>query len=194
MINKFELIKYGLVSILILVLVLSFGFYAKANPSFFIRNGNGATTTPLGYLSPGTGTTTISAFDLGRSGNQGADSAILALQFTGSTTPSAGSLVATTTYNIAIEYSQDSVDWYSDMYSAFGTTTVSQNISAPLVRAITLGTQTTLGRVVSSTTPTKILINVPSPTRYVRAFVTIPTGSTNGSVWGEFIAKRQSGN
>lgn len=170
-------IKYTLVSGLILAIVLMFATsFVKANPSFFVRSGNGTPSTATGYLSPGVGTTTIPVFDLGGSGAQGVDSAILALQFTGSTTPN-NVRVATTTYQIMLEYSQDNSDWYSNV--SYATTT-------------TLGWQTILGSLVASTTPTKIYVTVPTPTRYVRGVVTIPTGSTNGSVWGEFIAKRQS--
>lgn len=165
--------------LLILGSVLMFSVsFVKANPSFFIRSGNGATSTPLGFLSPGAATTTIPVFDLGVGGAQGADSAILALQFTGSTTPTTAA-VATTTYNVALEYSQDNIDWYSSTGGGFATTT-------------TLGTQTLNGTLIASTTPTKIFLVVITPTRYIRGLISIPNGSTRGSVWGEFIAKRQS--
>ena len=129
----------------------------------------------LGYMSPLVGTTTI-AFDSMANGNPyGVESAILALQFTGSTTPTNVS-VATTTYNVNIEYSQDSVDWYSE--SKVSTTT-------------TLGWETIGGVLIASTTPTKIFVDVPTPTRYTRAIITIPAGSTNGAVWAEFIARKE---
>ena len=170
-------IKYGIITGAILSLVLMFSVsFVKANPSYFIRSGNGVPSVPLGYLSPGAGTTTIAAFDLGQNGAQGADSAILALQFTGSTTPN-NAAVATTTYNVALEYSQDNSDWYYN--GALATTT-------------TLGWETIKGVLVASTTATKEFVTVLTPTRYVRAIVTIPSGSTNGSVWAEFIAKRQA--
>lgn len=178
--------------ILAIAIFASSGFYftARANPSFFVRSQSATATSTVSYMTPGTATTTIPSFDLGVSGAQGADSAVLALQFTGSTTPN-NSAVATTTYNVAIEYSQDNVDWYSDSYSQFGTTTVAQNITTQTSRSISLGTQTIKGSLIASTTPTKVVINVPSPMRYVRAIISVAIGSTNGSVWGEFVAKRQ---
>ena len=170
-------LKYTAIFGLVLAVVLMFSVsFVKANPSFFIRSGNGTPSIPVGYLSPGAATTTITAFDLGVGGAQGADSAILTLQFTGSTTPF-NSRVATTTYQVVLEYSQDNSDWYS--LNAVATTT-------------TLGWQTVKGVLIASTTPTKTYVTVPTPTRYVRGIITIPAGSTNGSVWGEFIAKRQS--
>lgn len=184
-------LKYTAVITLILAIVMMFSVsFVQANPSFFIRQNNGvsttATSTMLGYLTPGTATTTI-YFDSQANGNPyGAESAILALQLTGSTTPVAGSTVATTTYKIGIEYAQagencitspTSCDWYSD--SSFATTT-------------TLGWQTEKGVLVASTTPTKIFVDIPTPTRYTRTIISIPAGSTNGAVWAEFVAKKEN--
>ena len=183
-------LKYTAISALILAIVLMFGVsFVKANPSFFIRQNNGTTTTatstPLGFLTPGTATTTV-YFDSLANGNPfGAESAILALQLTGSTTPN-NVAVATTTYSVLLEYAQagsncitapTSCDWYSKHTVA--TTTK-------------LGWQTEKGVLVSSTTPTKIFMDVETPTRYTRAVISIPAGSTNGSFWAEFVAKKQN--
>jgi hypothetical protein len=198
-------IKYGILSAGILSLVLTFSVsFTKANPSFFLRGRSAALTTTLNYMTPGAATSTIGSLasdgtvlgylDLGQGGAQGADSAVLALQFTGSTTPS-NAAVATTTFSVAIEYSQDNVDWYSDSYSGFGTTTVAQNFTTQHTQTVTLGTQLLNGVLVASSTATKILFNVPTPTKYVRAIVSIPTNVTNnlnGAVWGSFVAKRQA--
>lgn len=182
-------LKYGIVSALILAIMLMFSVsFVSANPSFFIRQNNGTTTTatstPLGYLTPGTATTTV-YFDSQASGSRtGAENAILALQLTGSTTPS-NATVATTTYSVLLEYAQAgencistpaACDWYSGHQVA--TTT-------------SLGWQTENGVLIASTTPTKVFVDVATPTRYTRAVVTIPAGSTNGSFWAEFIAKKE---
>ncbi len=161
-----------------LIAIAAFGFFltAHANPSFFIRSGTTATTSPIGFITPGLATTTIPSFDLGVGGAQGADSVILALQFTGSTTPN-NAAIATTTFKVIVEQSQNNVDWYSD--SSFATTTV-------------LGWETINGVLIASSSPTKFAIPVSAAMRYVRANVSIPLGSTNGSVWAEFIAKRQN--
>lgn len=178
-------------------------YIAHANPSFFLRNQTANATTTLSYLTPGAATSTTPTFDLGAGGGQGGDSAILALALTGSTTPS-NATFATTTYSVAIEYSQGgngndcvatptSCDWYADgMFPA--TTTTSVGISGTKVHTITLGTETLNGIKLASTTPTKVLYEVPAPTRYVRAVISVVPGAnaTNGAVWAEFIAKRQN--
>lgn len=170
---------YWGIGLLFIALVVSIPV-VRANPLFFLigQSANTSTaTTTVSYMTPGTATTTIGSFDLGTGDSQfGADSAILALQLTGSTTPVAGSAVATTTYNVAIEQSQDAVDWYYN--GAISTTT-------------TLGWETVSGSLIASTTPTKITVSVPTATRYVRAVISIPAGSTNGAVWAQFIARRQ---
>lgn len=169
----------------------------EANPlEFLVENSTTgsvtASTTAFGFLSPGAGTTTVPAYDTYNYGNANTyatNGLALALQFTGSTTPTSAQS-ATTTYNVALEYSQDNIDWYSDGINA--TTTALVTLTNGYVRAITLGTQSTQGRVVASTTPTKMLLTIQAPTRYVRAIVTIPQGSTNGSVWGSFIGQKQA--
>lgn len=190
---------------LIAILTGSFGVFVKANPSLFFRNntvtcGGKTASTTVNYLTPGTGTTTYTV-DMGCGGNQGADGAVLALQLMGSTSPFANLNYATTTYNVAIEYSQDGIDWYKDSTDAgiISTTTVSVDASQTNIHVINLGaTQmdaTILGgTVLATTSPTTRIFIVPTPTRYARAVIWLPqkTFSTNGSVWGEFIAKRQA--
>src|SRR3990167_8149492 len=152
-------LKYGIVSVLILAIIVMFSVsFVQANPSFFIRQNDGtgttATTTKLGYLTPGTATTTVYFVSQANGNPFGAESAILALQLMGSTTP-ANTAVATTTQ---------------------------------------LGWQTNNGVLVASTSATKEFITVPTPTRYTRAVISVSTSVTsnlNGSVWGEFIAKKE---
>lgn len=202
MIYKARYIGIGALMALMLTLVFSTVVTVKANPSFFLVQNNGLTTTAttsLTYMTAGTATSTTRVIDAGAGGAQGADSGVLALQFTGSSTPT-NAATATTTYNVTIEYARggqgDCVanpticSWYSD--NTFASSTVSQVISSPVVRQIQLGTQTLAGVLLSSSTPTAVLVNVPMPTRYARAVISIQPGSTNGAVWAEFIDKRQN--
>lgn len=183
------------IALVLAALVLGSGvLVVKANPSFFVRS-----TAATGYMTPGTATTTAT-FDTGVNAAGSVDSAFLALQLTGSTSPFATTNYATTTYNIAIEYSQDSVDWYKDAHT-IGTTTAAMNATQPVTRTISLGStaldaNVSGGVALSTTTPTKMIFEVPTPTRYVRAVITIPVSSTgtNGFVRAEFIGKRQAGN
>lgn len=188
----------GIGAAICLVAVLVFASYnfAKANPSFFNRKGTNATlaTSTQAFITPGAATSTLT-YDLGLGAAQGADSAILALAFTGSSTPS-NSALATTTYNVSIEYSQDGIDWYGDgMFPS--TTTPNVGVGAAKTHSITLGTQTTGGSLIGSTTPTRVLFEVPTPTRYVRAVFSIPlqlngTNNANGALYAEFVSKRQN--
>lgn len=182
--------------ILGLVAFVLFGAFTvvKANPSFFIRAQSASSVTSYNYLTPLAGTTTIpstGSFDLGVGGAQGADSAVLLLQFLGSTTPITQTM-STTTYNVALEYSQDNVSWYQNGYILTSTTTNPINGSNPIYTTYTMASTTLNGVLLASTTPQGKLINVATPLRYVRAVVTIPAGSSNGAVWGEFVAKRQA--
>ncbi len=173
----------------------------KANPFEFLLENNGTqsptATTSVTYMTPGTATTTYT-YDTyaGSSADPYATNNLaLELQLTGSSTPVATSNYATTTYSIAIEYSNDNLDWYSDNYTPFATTTVNVNPTTPITRTITLGySQLTDGSLLATTTPTKRLINVQAPTRYVRAVISIPIGTnaTNGAVWGQFAGQKET--
>ncbi len=195
MVNRLNL---GIFIGIVAAAILAFAVVTKANPlEFLVENTTTgsvtASTTLLGYLSAGTGTSTIpyDTYNFGNANTYASNGLALALQFTGSTTPT-NSAVATTTYNVTFEYSQDNIDWYSDAYLLRATTTNPLLAATPISTTFVLGTQTSGGLKVGSTTPTKFLLNVPAPTRYVRAIITIPSGSTNGAVWGLFIGQKQS--
>ena len=112
--------KYIITSALVLTLVLFFGYQVKANPSYFTRYQMASATSTLTYMTAGTATTTLT-FDTGVGAAGGADSAILNVQFTASSTSSV--------LNINYEYSQDNIDWYYSDLSDQATTTPVQNIT-----------------------------------------------------------------
>ena len=200
---------FGIAIVGILVFLTAFSFYflsastAQANPPSYKRAQTAATSTQSGYLTPGTGTTTLVA-DLGEGNNFGADGAILLLQLTGSTSPFISDAYASTTYRITLEFAHDptsginckttptACDWYRDT-TAVGTTT-SQEYPTPTTYTIALGEDTLAGNPIATTTPTRRAIDVPTPMRYVRAVVTLPikTSGTNGAVWLDIIAKKQN--
>ena len=202
--NKY-LVALGVAGLLVVsFLVLSIS--VEANPSGLTRKQSSSATTTRTFITPGAATSTSPAFDLGAGADRASGSAVLALQLTGSSTPS-NSAIATTTFNIAIEYAMGgggvdctanatNCDWYSDgMFPA--TTSNPVGISGNKVHTVTLGTQTLAGVLVGSTTPTKVLFEVPTPVRYVRAVISIPlttqgTNNSNGSVWAEFIATKEN--
>lgn len=180
--------KYvSLGAIVVAILVIAFGFLAvaKANPSFFMRQNNGTTTTAttsVVYMSPGAATTTYS-FDAGAGAAGSTDGAVFTVQLIGSSTA--------TTLNIAFEYSQDNVNWYNDRLITSASTTQTFNLNSPNIYQWSFSSTSVQGGVAGITTTNRRIITVPTPTRYVRAVLTLPAGSLNGSVWGEFIGKRQ---
>lgn len=175
----------GIIVITAAVVMMMFSFIKNthANPSFFLRSQSASATTTVSYMTPGTATTTSPSFDTGVGAAQGADSAVLLTRFVGST--SAAIL------NITLEYSQDNIDWYSDRLSAGATTTQAINITQSTTYSLTAQGNNP-GGIGGTASSTLRSIVVPTPTRYVRAVYSIPVGSTNGSVWGEFVAKRQN--
>jgi hypothetical protein len=175
--------KYGIQTSLVLALVfMSSVSFVKANPSFFIRQQSASATTTVSYMTAGTATTTL-VFDTGVNAAGSTDGAVLLTQFTASTT---ASQVAYT-----FEYSQDAVDWYSDRLDNGATTTPQINLSTETTYLLT-GVGERNGGVAGTSSTTLRAIVAKTPTRYIRAIYTIPVGSGNGAVYGEFIAKRQS--
>ena len=180
----------GIAGVLAVVIAgLSYGgMIAWANPlDFTIQNKATCTptaTTTLSYLSAGMGTTTYTydTFAPGCTDPYSTDKLSFLIQATGSSTA--------TTYNVTFEYSQDGVDWYSDGQSGFqsASTTGQTTVSSDNLVSFAYASSTTDG--LRSLTDNKI-INVLSPTREVRAVVTLPVGSTNGAVWGEFVGQKQ---
>ena len=169
----------------ILGLVILVGYpTVKANPSFFIRQQTNSATSTLAYLSAGTGTTTLT-FDLGASGAQGADSAILNTQFTASSTSSV--------LKVYLEYSQDGVDWYQNNLGTQATTSAQQDIGTSEQYFLWKFASSTPGYgAITNTNITNKVITIPTPERYVRATYTMPAGSSAGAIWASFVAKRQA--
>jgi hypothetical protein len=177
------------IGIMILAIVSSFGVAKiNANPSYFALSSSTstATTTPA-YMTPGTATSTLS-FDSQVGIAQSVDSAILAIQFTGSSTES--------TLFTQLEYSQNGIDWFLDRQYANGTSSQVFNLNQQNIYSFKVGTTTTGGLpgAPSIATTTTAVINVRTPMRYVRAVFTLPqvTERFNGAVWAQFIGKREA--
>lgn len=171
----------------------------KANPSFFVRQNNGTTTTAsttVTYMTAGTATTT-KYFDAGVAGAQAVDNAVFLTQLTGSST---GAVL-----NVAFEYAMPTsgadciatptaCDWYADALFANTNASSTQKYSINNANAFALTFASTTQGGAAGRGDGRILraVTVPTPTRYVRAVMTLPSGSTNGAVWGEFTGKRQA--
>jgi hypothetical protein len=184
-------IKFAVAGFVILCLGILFIGTAKANPLGFQRAQTGAATTTVAYLTPGTATTTL-IYDAGIGQNLAADSAVLLIQLTASST--------TTTLKWKLEYSQDNLcattpgkaDWYSESVNnaaATASTTVEVRDTKEyswLYASSTIGTQT------APNTPGMKKIDVPTPTRCVRAVFYLPAGSAGAAIWAEFVGKKQT--
>ena len=179
-----------------LVALTGFAFYytASANPPAFKRAQSAAATSTLAYMTAGTATTTSPVFDGGEGNSFGHDSAAFAVQFTGSSTLSQ--------LQIAFEYAHDTpgyncastptaCDWYGNTLYNQATTSPAQNITTAQTNLFNFASTSVQGGVVGITNRNLRIIDVKTPTRYVRAVMTLPPGSLNGAVWGEFIGKKQ---
>lgn len=176
---KAKYLGLSIITAAVFLAAFSLFYVAKANPSFFIRFSTGSfATTTVAYQSAGAATTTL-VMDMGVSGTQAADSAVLLQQFIGSSTAS--------TQRTVIEYSQggngaDCVNAPTtcNWYFGFATTTTALNMQPGGAQVSSAASSTEL-----------VSITVPTPTRYVRAVFSIPGGGLSGSIYAELAAKRQ---
>ena len=170
----------GIVGAITMMIIASFFVLigiVKANPSYFLQTvqTNTATST-LSFIATSTGSATLKFdsyyVDSGTpNGNTlKMNDAVLFVQTTASSTSSV--------YSIALQYSQDGVDWYGD--------TSGQVISSSI---LDISTSTTYKITAASTTVALRSILVKTPTRYVRAVATV-TGA-NGSIWMQFVPNRE---
>jgi hypothetical protein len=181
--NKKYLITIGIALVIIAGIGLSFTRPADANPVSSTCGESSSATSSPNYMTPGTGTTTITCL-VQPPNASGAVEAFVAINRTASSTAS--------DIKIDIEYSMDGVNWYSNNTSDLGTTTP-QIALAP--------TQSFILRFASSTLPGGGQIPVPNnrearifkiatPTKYVRAVISVPIGSLNSGVYASIITRK----
>ena len=176
-------------SIMTIALVYAFGVQiAKAQPTYIGLTVQTATaTTSVRYLTPGTGTTTLTYDAYVPTTNSYTPAfATLLIQFAGSSTAS--------TLGINIEYSQDGIDWYkSSTLSPFspGTTTNAVNLGATNSYTWTFASSTVGGTGVTAATgaTSTRAIMLSTPLRYVRSVVSI-TGA-GGAVWQQIVPTKE---
>lgn len=162
---------------------------AHANPFRFPASAatSAATTSPV-YMTPGTATTTVTYDSYANGGgSQATDKATLLMQMTASST--------STTYNVALEYSQDGIDWYSDsqLTGTLATTTQVFQTNTPISYSIKYASTTPDGGIVLANSNTAYrALTIPTPTRFVRVFSSLAVGGTNGATWLQIIGQKQS--
>lgn len=138
-------------------------------------------TTTENFMTPGTGTTTLPCDLAGGSNEPTVSSAVLALQLTGSSSP-------TTRFSIAIECSNDNIQFYQNCGSTGTTSTMFTYAYA---------SSTGLGGSPAKSLPGQydgypintIAIQFTTPMRYARAVVSVL--GANGSVWMQFIKQKE---
>lgn len=161
------------------------GQQAEASASFFVLSDASQTaTTTLNHMSAGNGTTTIN-FDSRAQGNQKAlDSTSLLVQWVGSSTLSQ--------LQVAIECSQDGIDYYQDCVGPRATTSVFRMnyASSTALGGRGDGGQPTESIGLNQIVNTRVF-QIDTPLRHVRAVISTTIGSLDNSVWGQFIGKRQ---
>lgn len=169
--NKFKIaISVGILSLLSAFLIVRI---SHANPAAFSTGvQTAAATTSPAYMGIGTGTSTLT-YNSSISGNPlKPDSSALLIQFAASSTSAV--------LNISIQYSQDGIDWYND--------NISNNVATTTI-PINLSVASSYTWKAAGTATTGVIINVPTPTRYVRAVSSL-TGAA-GAVWEQFVPNKQ---
>lgn len=138
---------------------------AHATALIFPKTVQTATaTSTTSFLTPGTGTTTLTYDSYQNGANRKADSATLLVQVQASSTSSV--------LGISMQYSQDGIDWYGDNLQTATTTTDISASNSYSWKAV-------------STAQLNKAIPFLTPTRFTRAVIS-DTGA-NVSVWAQVI-------
>jgi len=167
---------------------------ASANPLYFADTSSTATATNTPtFMSAGTATTTL-YYDAYGDFSNAADTAALLLMLTGSST--------NTLLNVQLEYAPNNgtynckltptaCDWYS--HSVFDTpmSTTSPTIALNSITYTVPFASTTQGGAGGISARTTRVLRIPTITRFVRAVLTLPVGSTNGAVWASIQPIKQ---
>lgn len=186
--------RYKILIVIALIVVSIGGLYlvakkAEANPlspTFSVSTAT-ATTSPA-YLTPGTGTTTLtydSYIPSGAGVNTISNFASLLIQYNGSSTVSR--------LNVDIEYSDDGIDWYQDggtLANNYSTTTKPFDITT-VNQFSWLAASSTLGRTTTSSATSTRIITIRTPVRYTRAVFTAPIGTGSGAIWAKMSPAKE---
>lgn len=192
--NKMKKLKY-----IIPIVLLGVAGVAFANQSYFSSQAKSSVaTTTIAFMTPGTATTTVLYDSYQQFGTnetssytpRTTDGSALLIQFTATTT--------TSVLGWRYEYSDDGVDWYGDSYVptiSNATTTGTQSLTNINQYTWTFSSSTNFcDSTVSTATNNRgcKVVNVQTPTRYVRAVFFLPTGSSNGAVYAQFVPRKQA--
>ena len=178
----------GIIAGMVLFAVFAMTQYSFANPSKFSPPVSTATaTTSQQYMTFGVGTTTLtfdSYYSTTFSDFTKTDEALLLFQFYSTST------VSIPIVNVAVEYSNDGVDWYPETRTttANASSSVMTGTYADYQFPIATSTLSTRNYGTASTTPLATSFNLKSlkvdtPTRYIRFVFYMPSGGGKGALW-----------
>lgn len=172
----------------------------QANPSFFVNGSatSSVSTSTLTYMTAGAATTTlIQPFYVSGNTNN-INSATLLVQFTGSSTASSLKIefeYADNTSGTNCETAPTTCDWYRDDLLGTGlgvVGTTSQVMNLNLTNSVFFSfSSTSLQGSSALASRTNKIINVQTPSQYVRAVITMPAGSLNGAVWAKWLPVKE---
>lgn len=179
--------KYILITVVAIAIASVVGAkYVEANPSFWSFGSTSTATTSPVYMTPGTGTTTVTIDNMS-GGTYASDSAVVLMQITAtSTTDSTAPILG-----VRIDGSYNGVDWYtqSNNITTTGTSTILTGFSGDYrinfaSSTANLGASATTSRVHES-------FKIDTPLRYTRAVFYAPIGGGNMALWANLVAKKQ---
>jgi hypothetical protein len=152
-----------------------------------------AATSSLAYMTPGTGTSTVSC----NIGADGARSAVLAIQVNASSTA--------TTFAFAVEESMNNIDWYPLTLNQVASSTSPFSITLRGTATLTFASST-IGQTALDASGNQLgalgtnnrnhyILELPTHMRYVRtiASVSTTTGAAplNGAVWMHILPRQE---
>jgi len=183
---------YLVIALVAILAVLSLiATAAHANPSQFAsKAATAAATTSLSYITPGTGTTTLTYDTFQVNGtnqvNNGntfvTNSARLNIQLTASST--------LTRLCRRVLYSQDNIDYYASVASVV--TSATTTVESGLYNETCFTLATTSEPFLGSSTFGSRSVSLDVPTRYAKVQFYLPPGSGNGAVYAEIVPVKET--
>lgn len=165
----------------------------QANPGVF----NVLPPLTIGTTTPASASSTLATYSIIRAGAATSTSQILnsyAAGTYGSLDSAVLFIQATATGTAPIvkwryEYSQDAIDWYSESIET--TTNATTTVVSQTAKEYQWAWASTTAGTANGTSTNFKMVNVPTPTRYVRAVFYLPAGSANVAIFNQWVSKNQ---
>lgn len=188
-------------TVLATLAILCFATFAFANPFFTGGKSQTATaTTSPTFMTPGTATTTLIYDSYEQCGTNQTNTGNLTIPNSLAFMLNGNASSTGTSVNTVFEFSDNyncltgNGDWYqNDIVDASTTFSGQQSVTTGNSYLFAYASTTPGGAAVPAnwTRFQKMMLVQQVPTRFVRAIISLPAGSTNASVWGQFVPKKQ---